>query len=180
MKKVDILINSAIYAFYMLLSCIAIMVLEMLIVELFICKILGTYFPFSTLTLATIRAIIYTVGVNVLLGIMLYKDGYRSAVSSMPATLVSGLIASVLHFFFSLLFGFEAFCAGGVKFISAIYLFGSSLSSAEFSGTLERIDCIPFFFINSVIYIAVMILAQWLGAKNRLSDRAELTRNKQV
>ena len=175
MKKFDILINTALYALYIFASCIAIMVLEMLIVELIICKIIGTYVVISPFALAIIRAVIYFFGVNTLLAVILFKDGYRSASYSVISTLISGIAASILHFIFCLLFSFEAFCAGSVKFISAICIFGNSLSNPDFDGAHDRFDCIPYFFIVAAVYIAVMIVFQKLGASKRLSDRKKLT-----
>ncbi|MGM9644741.1 MAG: hypothetical protein ACI3X1_06615 [Eubacteriales bacterium] len=173
MKKGDILFGTALRSVYMLGSCIVIMFAEMLAI-----KIIDLFVGLSPLSLCIVRALIYTVGVNALLAIVSYKEGYRSASFSAVGTLISGALASLLHFLVSLLFSFEAFCSGGVKFITALVKFGASLNSESFSGSLSRFDCIPFFFANALVYIAVMIIFGRLGARNRLRDREELTGNK--
>ena len=172
MKKGDILFGTVICSVYMLVSCIVMMFAEMLAI-----KIINLFVGLSPLSLCIVRAIIYTVGVNAILAIVSYREGYRSASFSVVGTLISGALASFLHFLFSLLFSFEAFCSGGVKFITALVKFGSSLNSESFSGSLSRFDCIPFFFLNAFVYIAVVIIFGRLGARSRLSDREELTGN---
>lgn len=173
MKKGDILFGTVVYSVYMLVSCVVMMFAEMLAI-----KIIDLFVGLSPLSLCIVRALIYTVGVNALLAIVSYREGYRAASFSVVGTLISGALASLLHFLFSLLFSFEAFCSGGVKFITALVKFGSSLNSDSFSGTLDRFECIPFFSLNALVYIAVMIIFGRLGARNRLSDREELTGNK--
>ncbi len=170
MKKGDILISSLFYAVYMLVSCIVVMCAEILIL-----KLVNWFIVPSPLTVCVLRVIIYTVGVNAILAIAAYKEGYRAAYFSLVGTLISAVLATVMHFVFSLLFGFEAFASGAVKFISALIRFGSSLNSPLFVGKLDRFDMIPFFFINAAVYIAVMLIFGKLGEKNRLRDRKELT-----
>lgn len=169
MKKVDILISSLVYAVYMIISCLVIMFAEMLAIKIVNLFVVTQYFE-----LCVIRTVIYTVGVCTLLAIISYREGYRAASFSIIETAISGAIASLIHFVFALLFSFEAFCAGGVRFITALVRFGSSLNSNTFMGTLSRVDFVPFFFINSFIYVALMIAFGKLGQHKRLADREEL------
>ena len=78
---------------------------------------------------------------------------------------------------FCLLFSFNPFCAGGVKFITALIKFGTALSSSAFIGQLYRIDYIPFFFATALLYCVLMAIFKKMGASARLLDRAELTQN---
>ena len=169
MKKIDVLIGSLVYAVYMILSCVIIMVAEILAI-----KIINLFVVTDYLSLCIIRTVIYFVGVNAILAIVAYKEGHKAAFFSIPATLISGVIAAVIHLIFALLFNFEAFAAGGVKFMTALIKFGSALNSNTFMGTLDRLDFIPFFALNSLIYIGVMILFGKLGAYRRLCDRQGL------
>ena len=172
MKKIDILVSSLVYAVYMLLSCVIIMCAEILAI-----KIINLFVVTDYYSLCIIRAVIYTLGVNALLAIISYREGYRSAYFPILQTVISGTIASLLHFVFALLFNFEAFCAGGVRFITALVRFASKLNSNTFMGTLDRFDFIPFFFINAAVYIAIMIAFGKLGEYKRLADREDLTSN---
>lgn len=170
MKKSDTLLNSLVYAVYMIVSCIVVMLAEALLT-----RVLGSMFELTPYTLCIIRATVYTPAVPVLLGILAYREGYRSAYFSTSETIISGAIASVAHFLFALLFSFEAFIAGGVRFVAALVKFGDKLNLKSFKGELEAVDTIPFFLLFAVIYIAVMILCGKLGARARLKSRKELT-----
>ncbi len=169
MKKADIFINSLIYAVYMLLSCVVVMFAEMLAV-----KVINLFVEIDYLSLCVIRAVIYTLGVNAILAIAAFREGYKSSTASPIPTLISGLLGALLHLIFSLLFNFAAFVSGGVRSITAIVKFGSALNSPAFSGEIVRLDFVPFFVINALIYVGVMILFNKLGASRRLSDRDEL------
>ncbi len=170
MKKLDVLIGGPVYAVYMFFACLVVMCAEILAI-----KIVNLFIVPSPLTLCVIRAVIYTVGVNAILAIVSFREGYKTGYLPILSTLISYLIATAMHFLFALLFSFEAFCAGGVKFIAALIKFGSAINSDTFSGKLDRFDLIPFFFVNSAVYIVIMLLFGKLGERRRLSDRAALT-----
>lgn len=171
--KADVLLSSILYAVYMLLSCIAMMVVEILIVDLLIGKIITTFVTLTPFVIHSVRALIYTVGVNAILGVMLYREGYKNAEYNPLATALSGIAATLMHFLVCLLFGFQAFCAGGVRSITAIIR--HDLHDVSFTAEITRQDCIAVFFVNAAVYITVMVVLQMLGAKRRLSDREELT-----
>lgn len=171
--KADVLLNAILYAVYMLLSCLSVMVVEILVVDLLIGKIITTFVTLSPLVIHSVRAFIYTVGVNVILGVMLYREGYKSAEYSPTSTVLSGIAATLMHFLVCLLFGFQAFCAGGVRSVTAIIR--HDLHDVSFTAEITRQDCIAVFFAIAAVYIAVMAIFQMLGAKRRLSDREELT-----
>ncbi len=170
-KKIDILIDGGLFAFYMFGAALVSLLAEMLIV-----RVITLFVGMDYFTLCLLRAVIYTVSVNVILGTVSYRSGYKSAAWQPVATAVSGLLALIPLFLFCLLFSFEAFCAGGVKFLTAIIKFGPSLSLDSFEGTLNRFDCIPYFFLNGILSTAVMVIARKPGADKRILDRAELTK----
>ena len=93
----------------------------------------------------------------------------------MAGTAVSGLIASLAHCLFALLFSFEAFASGGVKFVTALVKFGDKLNLKSFSSELSLFDPIPYFFLFALVYIALMILFGKLGERARIKSRKELT-----
>ena len=171
MKKrfIDVLLSSQLYLTYMLLSCLAIMFVEMLAV-----KIVNLFVVVDPLSLCVMRAAIYTVGVNTLLGIAGFREGYKSAKATPVSIAISAAIATLAHSLIGLLFSFEAFCAGGVKFVATLVKFGRSINGELFTGTMTRFDMIPFFFINSAVYIAIMIGSNKLGAMCRLKQRKQL------
>ena len=170
MKKTDIWVNALIYSIYMLLSCIIIMFAEILI-----SGVLGTMWVLKPLTLCRIRAVIYTVGVTALLGIMGFREGYRAASFSVGTTIISGALASVAHLIFALFFSFEAFSAGGAKFITQIVKFGNKLNMKSFKNELDLFDPVPFFLALAALYIVAMIVCGKLGAHARRRSRKALT-----
>ena len=118
----DVLLDAGIYAFYMFAACLVWMVAEAGIV-----KLLTLCFEMNYFTLCVIRAVIYTLGVNAMLSLVAYREGYKAAGASVFGTLISGILATLVHFAFCLLFSFNPFCAGGVRFITALVKFGTTL-----------------------------------------------------
>ena len=172
MKKlsVDILFGGIVYAVYMLISCIVIMFAEILAV-----KVVNLFIVTEYHLLTVIRAVIYTVGVCAILAVIAYREGYKAARFSIPVAAISGAAASVMHFLFALLFNFEAFSSGGVKFITALFKFGSKLNNNSLTESLTRVDFIPFFFLVSLLYVGIMIGFGKIGEFMRMASRQELT-----
>ena len=168
-KTVDVLINSLLYSLYMFLSCLVVMFAEMLVIKLANWFIVTDFYSISV-----IRAFIYTLGVNAILGALAFREGYKNAKAAPVSTAISGVLAALLYSVFCLLFSFEAFCAGGVKSIAVLAEFGKSINSPVFKGLLNAIDIIPYFFINAAIYIVVMVALNAVGAYKRKLDRKEM------
>jgi hypothetical protein len=153
----------------MLISCLVVMFAEMLAVKVVNLFVVTNYFE-----LCIIRAVIYTLGVNALLAVIAFYEGYRDAKAHPVSVAASGVIATLIHSLFALLFNFEAFCAGGVRSIAALVKFGKAIDSELFIGTLTKRDLVIFFFINSAIYISVMIVANIFGARYRQKERQRM------
>ena len=173
MKKIDYLVSALVYAFYMLIACIAIMLAEILAVKVVNLFVVTEYYELTVL-----RAIVYTVGVNAVLGAIAYKEGYRAARCNVLEIAVSGALASVLHLLFSLLFSFQAFAAGGVRFLTALLHYGKNLTENTLMDKLNAADFIPVFLVNSLVYIGVMVALGKIGEYKRLIDRGETLGNK--
>lgn len=169
-KILDVAIDSLIYLLSMLFVCLVCMCAEILLV-----KIVDVCVAIDYFALCIVRTVIYTVGVNATLSAIAYRDGYKNAKCSVIGTFISCLLASVIHFLFSLLFGFEAFCAGGVRFIAGLVHFGSSLSDSSMIAGLHPADFVAVFFINSLVYCILMTVFKKIGERRRLIDRKQLT-----
>jgi len=153
----------------MLISCLTVMFAEILCV-----KIANLFVVVDYYALCWMRAIIYTLGVNALLGVIAFREGYKDAAAAPVRVASSGIVATLIHALFALLFNFEAFCAGGVRSVAVLVKFGKAINSEAFAGTLRTDDLVPVFFINSAIYIAVMIGANVLGARYRKKERESM------
>ena len=168
-KTLDALLNAPIYALYMFLSCLVVMFAEILVVKLANWFVVTDYYSTSL-----IRAVIYTVGVNAILGAIAFREGFKNAKATPVATVISGVLATLLYSIFCLLFSFEAFCAGGAKSTAIILKFGKAINSDMFVGKLDRFDIIPYFLVNCAVYIAVMTACNAIGAYKRRLDRIEM------
>lgn len=174
-KLIDVLLDGLLFAFYMFASCLVVM-----LAEIFIIRVLTLFVGLNYFILCIIRAAIYLIGVNVMLALTAYRSGYKAACASFFGTLISGILALLPYFLFCLLFGFGAFCAGSVKFVTALVKFGPSLADSSFMGQLSRLDYIPVFFAIGLFYCILMAVSKKLGAAKRLVDRAELTANQKA
>ena len=168
-KTVDVLINSLLYSLYMFLSCLVVMFAEILAVKIANLFIVTDYY-----SLCILRAALYTLGVNAILGIIAYREGYKSAKAAPVLTVISGVIATLLYGVFCLLFSFEAFCAGVVRSVAILAKFGEHINSPLFVGKLDRFDIIPYFLMNAAIYVAVMTALNAVGAYRRRLDRQQM------
>ena len=174
MKKLDYLLNTAIYALYMFASCFCAM-----LVEAFTVKVLNLLVEIDYFYLCIIRIAIYTVVVLGLIFILAFREGYREVKFSPLLTILSSLTAGIIHFLFALLFGFQSFVAGGVRFISAIIEYGSSLVSSEQIDGMGYGIFIIVFFVSGIVYCIDIALAKRFGCQKRLIDREELTGSKE-
>lgn len=168
-KIFDVAVDSLIYAISMLAACLVCMCAEILLVKIIDVCVAIDYFE-----LCIIRTVIYTLGVNAVLSAIAYRDGYKTARCSVIGTFISCALASVIHFLFSLLFGFEAFCAGGVRFITGLVKFGASLSASSMIAELHLADFVAVFFINSLVYCIMMTIFKKIGESRRMIDREQL------
>ena len=170
MKKLDYLLNTAIYTLYMFASCFCAM-----LAEAFLLKVLNLIIEIDYFYVCVIRVVIYSVVVMGLIFILAFKEGYREARFSPLVTVFSSLTAVILHFLFALLFGFQGFAAGGVRFISALIKYGSSLASHEQIDSMGYGIFIVVFFVLGVLYSIEITAAKKFGCQKRLIDRENLT-----
>ena len=173
MKKQAILIDASIYALFMFMSC-----LVTLFAEILITKVVNNLFVMTPFSLCVLRVFIYSGGVLAILGIISFKEGYKTLECSVSSSLISGGIAVVIHFFFSLLFSFDAFCSGPVVFVSALMKYGTGLTYDQFKNGIERFDCMSVFFVYGLVYVLFMLGMKYVGVKRRIHDRDELLEKK--
>ena len=158
MKK-NICINGFFYFLYFFGSCFVVMLAEALfinVVEKFIAL------PYPVLTV--MRIVIYTAGVVAILAVAGYKEGYREASCHVGATIASGAIATVLHLLFAMLFHYQGFVSGSVRFTAGLVFNGWDVTYAAYA----------------LLYVAALTLSKYLGAQKRILDRAELRMGEDV
>ena len=169
MKNTNTLLNSLFYFFYFFGSCIIVMLAEALlifIVEKFVAL------PYPILTL--IRIVIYTAGVPAILAALGYFEGYREGVASTGSTVVSGIAASVLHLLFAMLFKFQAFVSGAVRFTAGLIHNGWDVTYDSLINETPYHMFLLVFAAYGLLYTVVLTVSKYLGAQKRIMDRAEL------
>ena len=172
MKLKNASLNLLVYFLYVFGSCVLVMLAEALLIKV-IEKFV--FIPYPVLTV--IRIIIYTAGVPAILGVLGYAEGYREAECAIGDTVVGGVLASILHLIFAMLFKFEGFVAGGVRFTAGLLYNGWSITYDTLINSTPYALFLLVFAVYSLLYIGVLTLSKYFGAQKRIIDRAELRRN---
>ena len=171
MKIQNTAINSLLYLLYMFGGCIAVMVVESLLVYIVSRFVI---IPYPALTI--LRLIIYTLGVPAVLAGIGYVEGYREGVPATKETVVGGVLAMVLHVLFALLFSFQAFVSGGVRFAAGLLRHGMDLTDELLNTETPTGLFLLMFALYGAIYVTALCVSRYLGAQNRIISRAALRR----
>lgn len=120
----------------------------------------------------TVRAVVTGLASVALCAVLSYRDGYHYARFSLVGALLSAGAAGAVHFALGAVTRFWPVAFGPTKSLAGLIRYGGLL-------TEERMAQVSFGILALVgalimlVYIAVFVLAGWLGCKNRLRDRAE-------
>lgn len=168
MKK-NIGINTLFYFLYVFASCVIVMLIEALftnVVEKFVAL------PYPVLTV--IRIVIYTVGIPAILAVVGRSEGYREGACSVGATAASGVLAMIPHLLFAMLFKFQAFVSGAVRFTAGLIHNGRDITYDSLINETPYYMFLLVFAAYGLLYAATLTIAKYLGAQKRILDRAEL------
>ncbi len=157
---------------YIMASIILCMITEALLLYI-IDRIILVPYPVQTI----IRIVIYTVGGIALIGFLGYHEGYREATCSLSETFIGTFLSAVVHLILSLLFHFQGFISGGVRFVASLIYHGWDIThelTAQ-TPTWFFIVCFGFYMI---LYATTLALCKQAGSTKRLADRDELLRQK--
>lgn len=160
-------LNTLFYFLYMFGSCFIVMLIEALfvsVVEKFV------ELPYPVLTV--IRIVIYTAGVPAILAVAGRGEGYREGQCSVGATVASGVLAMIPHLLFSMLFHFQGFVSGGVRFAAGLLYNGWDVTYDSLINETSYSTFLLMFFVYGGIYVATLTIAKYLGAQKRIMDRA--------
>lgn len=172
MKKNDSIINSLIYVVYYVCACICAVGVDFLAV-----RIITGFLAVSPYIICLIRTVIYVVVPVGVIFAASYKEGYRDCDVSVPSSVISCAIATVIQFLFALLFKFNQILSGGVKFISALIVYGSDMKSLDDIANIRYRVFIPVFIALGVIYAITLIIGKKIGCEKRIKSRSELFSN---
>ena len=168
MKK-NIAINGLFYFLYVFGSCILAMIVEALLVKMVDKFVL---LPYPVLTV--IRIIVYTAGVAAILAVVGRMEGYREGYCHVGGTIAAGAVASVIHLLFSMLFHFQGFVSGSVRFTAGLIFNGWGVTYESLVNNTPYWGFLVIFVAYAALYVATLTVAKYLGAQQRIIDRAEL------
>ena len=171
MKK-NIGINGFFYFLYFFGSCILAMFVESLFV-----KVVDKFVLLPYAVLTVIRIAVYTPGVIAILAVLGYSEGYREAECPVGETIVSGLLATVLHLIFGMLFKFQAFVSGAVRFTAGLIHNGFAVTHETLVNRTPYGLFLLVFLAYGAVYVATITISKYFGAQKRIIDRAGLRRD---
>ncbi len=166
------LLSMVVYLCYLVGACILTMLIEAMFIFLLDHVVLLSY---SVLTV--IRIIIYTVGVPAIIGFLGYYEGYREARCPIGETVFSYLPAAVIHLLLSMLFKFQGFISGAVRFTAGYIHNGSEIT---YENLIEKTPYSLFLLVflgYTVLYALILLICKFFGSKKRIIRRAEMRRH---
>lgn len=161
--------TAGMYALYLISACVLIMLVEWLFLFLLDHIILLDY-PVITV----LRIVIYTGGVTAIIGFLGYYEGYREMACPVKESIVSYCLALIPHILLAMLFGFQGFIAGGVRFTAGLIFHGWKITAEKLAYETPEWVFLLGFLGYSILYGAALVLCKYFGAQKRICDRAEL------
>lgn len=150
-------------------------VLICMVVESMLLVAIDKFIYISYPVQTVIRIVIYTAGTLGLLTFLSYHEGYREAAFSPADTIGGTLLAAIIQLLLSLLFHFQGFIAGGVRFTAGLIYHSRDITHELLAETPTYVF-LAIFALYTVVYAAALTVGKYLGARKRLTDRAELTK----
>ena len=172
MKIKNLALNLPIYFLYIFGSCILVMLAEALLVSVIEKFVV---LPYSVLTI--IRIVIYTPGVTAILAVLGYYEGYREGACPLGETVGGGILATVLHLLFAMLFKFQGFVSGGVRFTAGLLHNGMGITYDSLIDETPYGLFLLVFVAYAAVYLVALTVAKYFGAQKRVMDRADLRKN---
>ncbi len=169
MKKTDALINSLIYSAYLFASFICGVAVDFLAL-----RILNSFIVLSSFNICVIRAAIYLCVSFGVLSVLAFKEGYREARCSFSELLLSFVPTLVIHLIFAIIFRFNVFFAGGAKYVTALFLYRTSLTSISQISEIRYRILIPTLIFIALLYFADITVLKKIGASKRIKDRESM------
>ncbi|MBQ9163031.1 MAG: hypothetical protein IJX74_07140 [Clostridia bacterium] len=170
MKIKNAAVNSLIYFLYFFGACLITMLAEALLL-----KIIDKFVILPYLTQTVMRIVIYSAAVPALVSLLGYFEGYREARFNAAESAVSCVFAIILHSLFAMLFNFQAFITGAVRFTAGLIHNGSEITYENMMSQTPYSLFLLIFLAYGALYSLLLMFFKYYGAKKRISDRRELT-----
>jgi len=168
-------VSAGLYFCYLLGACILTMLVEAMLL-FFLDHLVLLSYPVQ----AIIRIVIYTVGISGVLGVLGYYEGYREVSCSVGETVAPWIPVAILHLLLAMLFKFQAFISGAVRFLAGFIHKGWKLTIETLVEKTPYSLFLLVFLGYTAWYILIFTICKYLGAQKRICDRAELRKNERT
>lgn len=166
------LASTGLYLLYLVGSCILTMLVEALFIFFLDHFVI---LPYPVLTV--IRIVIYSVGVTAIMGFLGYFEGYREIECPIGETVTAYVLALIPFILLSMLFKFQGFISGAVRFTAGLVHNGWSITYDSLINKTPYSLFLLVFLGYAILYGLVLIICKYFGANRRICDRAELRKN---
>lgn len=156
---------------YLIGACLITMLAEALV-----SNIINHIVVLSYAALTVIRIVVYSIGVTAFMGVIGYYEGYREAKCPVGESLCGVLLAAIPHLLLAMLFRFQGFISGPVRFTAGLLHNGSRITYDSLVNETPYGLFVLVFVAFAVLYALTFTVAKYLGAQRRVVDRAELRR----
>ncbi len=166
------LVTSLIYFLYLFSACFLVMLIESFLVFVLNKLVVLTYF-----SLTVIRVVVYTPCVIALVGVFGYAEGYKEEYFSVKDIVLPYLPAAILHLLFAMLFKFQPFVAGSVRFTAGLIANGTDITYDSLLNQTTYATFLWVFFAYSVVYCLTLLIAKYFGMQKRIMVRGEIRKH---
>lgn len=169
MKKRDIIVNTAVNLVFTLIACVFAGIFSAMAV-----KLVNKFVELSFIANAGVKAATLLLFGAFFLVFFSYKHGYHSVCFDKVETVVSSVLAGLVHFALSFVMLFSTWIAGATKPISGFIAYGSNYMSDSQTRNIPILTLAMAGAMMLFIYAGLLILGTYAGTKKRLEDRAAL------
>ena len=172
MRKLDVLIDALFLAFYQILACMVLYFATWMLM-----KIPNLFTDIGFFATNLIYSIVLGIGLGVLLLVYAYKTTYKAAYFVMSESIVSSVIAILIHLLFTAAFNYTPLLGGMALPLSGVLVFGTVSEIPSDQSMIPGLMPLLIFVISMLIYHAATLFVRKLALNRRLIDRYELTGN---
>ena len=169
MKKRDIVVTSAVYLVFTLLSCAFAGLFSAMVV-----RFANKFAELSFIANAGVRAVALVLFAAFFLVLLSYKYGYHNAYFDKTETFLSVLLASLVHFVLSFITLFSPWISGATKPISGLVTYGTNYMSDVQTKNIPIFTLVLAGAVVLFVHGGLLVLGTYIGTKERLADRAAL------
>ena len=169
-RKLEAALDALFLALFQIISCMVVYFATWMLL-----RIVTTFVELDYFTVSAIYAVALGLGVGALIAVYGYKMTYRAAYFNLGESILTAVLATVLHLLIAAVFRYMPLLAGAALPFSGILAVGDAYVSAESQSMIPGLLPAAVFVGCMVLYHALEIGLRAFALKRRLRDRFELT-----